>query len=1010
MKHFHNFLKIFLTFVVIIAGIMFPGNSRAQEVPYGTGTWSPDTLGNHRAVVRVLEKSDAVWAHIPWRRKDKNPGDKRIVIIDGETGNRVANVHPVNVKREYADIIFQPSTVPADYYIYYLSYTIRGRNYPTVTYLKLDETAEESWLKGNGLTEEKMSQNELLKFPRAIFMEMQSINEFNSFYPMEIIATEKEVQALISENTELPYLLFPEDRKYPIRMTGDLPLKWVKEGPRKTFRGVAARGEFYTFQLGLYAHDTGIKDLDVNFTDLRNTGSSAVISSSALRCFNTGGINWDGKKFDKKCPVEKGKVQALWCGVQVPEDIQPGTYEGNVTVVPEGAAGQSIKLILNVTAEILPDAGDSEPWRHSRLRWLDSRLAMNHEVVQPFIPVEIENKTVSCLGRNLTFGTTGFPEQIKSFFSPEVTHITGEGREILSSPVQLIIEKEDKSQVEWKSSKTTVVRRGPGTLSWESKNTTGDFSMNCRAVMEFDGFVSFEVALTSLKETDIHDVRLEIPVKRDVARYFMGLGYKGGFRPPEIEWKWNVKNHQEGAWIGDVNRGFQFILRAENYSRPLNTNFYQSKPLNMPPSWYNGGKGGITIKEADSNTVLINAYSGQRTMKAGDTLHYNFNLLLTPFKPLDTELQWSTRFYHRFTPIDEIAELGANTINVHHANEANPYINYPFIHTKEMKEYVDKAHAREMKVKIYNTIRELSNRAPELFAFFSLNGEIMSEGDRGGYSWLQEHIDYPYIAAWFVPEWKDAAVINSGMSRWHNYYVEGLNWLVQNIGINGLYIDDIAFDRTTMKRVRKVLDRGRKGAFIDLHSANQYNPRDGHTNSANLYMEHFPYINRLWFGEYFNYDFPPDFWLVEVSGIPFGLMGEMLQSGGNKWRGMIYGITPRLPWAGDPTALWKFWDEFGIQDTEMVGYWAENCPVKTGRNDVLATVYVKEEKTLVSLASWAEENVGVKLEIDWESLKLDPQTAKLKAHAIKDFQNAAVFNPNDLIPVEKGKGWLLIIE
>jgi len=213
-----------------------------------------------------------------------------------------------------------------------------------------------------------------------------------------------------------------------------------------------------------------------------------------------------------------------------------------------------------------------------------------------------------------------------------------------------------------------------------------------------------------------------------------------------------------------------------------------------------------------------------------------------------------------------------------------------------------------------------------------------------------------------------------------------------------------------MKRVRKVLDRGRKGAFIDLHSANQYNPRDGHTNSANLYMEHFPYINRLWFGEYFNYDFPPDFWLVEVSGIPFGLMGEMLQSGGNKWRGMIYGITPRLPWAGDPTALWKFWDEFGIQDTEMVGYWAENCPVKTGRNDVLATVYVKEEKTLVSLASWAEENVGVKLEIDWESLKLDPQTAKLKAHAIKDFQNAAVFNPNDLIPVEKGKGWLLIIE
>ena len=31
----------------------------------------------------------------------------------------------------------------------------------------------------------------------------------------------------------------------------------------------------------------------------------------------------------------------------------------------------------------------------------------------------------------------------------------------------------------------------------------------------------------------------------------------------------------------------------------------------------------------------------------------------------------------------------------------------------------------------------------------------------------------------------------------------GMNWLVENIGIDGVYIDDLAFDRTTMKRLRK---------------------------------------------------------------------------------------------------------------------------------------------------------------------------------------------------------------
>src|SRR5699024_9659670 len=152
------------------------------------------------------------------------------------------------------------------------------------------------------------------------------------------------------------------------------------------------------------------------------------------------------------------------------------------------------------------------------------------------------------------------------------------------------------------------------------------------------------------------------------------------------------------------------------------------------------------------------------------------------------------------------------------------------------------------------------------------NNAILSDGEGGGYSWLQEHLVDDYIAAWFVPKWKDAAVVNSGMSRWHNYYVEGLDWLVQNMEIDGLYIDDLAFDRTTMKRVRKVLNRGEGEQLIDMHSANQYNERDGFTNSANLYMEHFPYIDRLWFGEYFEYDLGPDYWLVETSGIPFGLM------------------------------------------------------------------------------------------------------------------------------------------
>jgi hypothetical protein len=354
---------------------------------------------------------------------------------------------------------------------------------------------------------------------------------------------------------------------------------------------------------------------------------------------------------------------------------------------------------------------------------------------------------------------------------------------------------------------------------------------------------------------------------------------------------------------------------------------------------------------------------------------------------------------------------GATVINVHHAQPINPYINYPFLRPREMKAYADEAHANGLKMKIYYTVRELTNRAPELFALRSLGDEIFEDGPGGGWSWLQEHLGSHYIAGWFVPALKDAATVNSGTSRWHNYYLEGLNWLAKHVGIDGLYIDDVAFDRTVMKRVRKILDRNRPGALIDLHSANQYNSRDGFASSANLYLEHFPYLNRLWFGEYFDYDFPPDFWLVEVSGIPFGLMGEMLQDGGNPWRGMLYGMTNRLPWnaQSDPRPIWKAWDAFGMQGSRMIGYWVPDGPVKTDRPEVPATVYLQPRRALVSIASWAPDPVDVRLTIDWARLGLDPATATIEATAIAGFQEPRTFEVGEAIPVEPGKGWLLTI-
>ena len=983
------------------------GRPAERDIPYRLGAWNPETLGNHRALVRVASAADAVRVHIPWRRRDKNPALKHLIIVAAKSGQRVLNLSRIAIDRESGDLAFQAAEA-GDYFVYYLPNSGAGRsNYPKVTYPRPEQTAEPAWLARHGLAVATPGKADWNALPEAAVVEFQAVDELNSFYPMEVIATAEETRTLLAKHPGAPYLVFPEDRRFPIRMADDLPQRWIAAGANQPFHGEAARGEFYAFQVGVFAVARRLDDVRVTFSGVTARSGGAAIPASAFRCTNTGGTNWDGRPMSRPVTVERGKVQALWMGVDLPGNVAPGDYEGTVTIAPRDAEPTPVRIVLSVSNEAAAARGDNEPWRHSRLRWLDSTIAFDDDVVPPYTPVRVTGTTVGVLGRTVTVGANGFPSSIKSYFAAEMTRLSDAPREVLAGPIALVVDSAEPEVTPWSGATGPIVKQGQGAAAWSARSTAGPLKLATRARMEFDGTIEFEVEVGASRPTVVSDIRLEIPLAPDVARYMLGLGYKGGSRPERYDWSWEPTNNHDSAWIGDANAGLQFTLKDDKYERPLNTNFYQSKPLVMPASWDNGGKGGCHLRAGEA-AYTVSCYSGPRVVRPAQTLRYDFRLMVTPFKPIDTRAHFSTRYFHQYKPIDEVIASGANTINIHHATAINPWINYPFLTPKELGAYVDQAHAKGLKVKIYNTVRELSNHAPELFALRSLGTEILSPGPGGGFSWLQEHVESNYIAAWFVPQIKDAAIINSGVSRWHNYYVEGIDWLARNLKIDGLYIDDLAFDRTTMKRVRKALDRNRPGALIDLHSANQFNPRDGYANSANLYLEHFPFLDRLWFGEYFDYGSTPDFWLTEVSGIPFGLMSEMLQEPMNPWRGMIYGMTGRAPRV-DNRPLWKAWDEFGIVESRMIGYWVPKPPVTTGRPDVLATSYVRNGRTLVALASWAKESAEVNLTIDWAALGLDPGRARMVAPAIDKFQVGATFEPGQAIPVEPGRGWLIVI-
>lgn len=1000
-------LEIFVRKILLFVPCLLTNSLFAQHLNYTNGkdSWNADSLGNHRAVVTFTGKGNVAKVNIAWRRRDINPDQKRIIVQDAKTGKKVLNVKPVDINRESGTVFFEPVSGSGTYYIYYMPTIYEGPNtyYPKGIYRKPENTANDSWVNS-------ISSNPPLT-ANCVVKEIQSINAFNSFFPMEIIATAAETKDLIKKNKGKSFLVFPESRINSMRMKNDLPQRWIEKGIQNTFADVALRGEYLAFQLGIYALED-LESVTVSFSDLKNKAGK-IISAKSISCINTDGVKYDGSVFTNTVDVGKGKVQAMWCGIDIPQSVVPGIYTGKA-IVHAGTASKEILLQIKIGEGITSNGGIDQPENMTRLKWLNSTLAQENTVIAPYTALEVNDTVISFLGRKLFLNKDGFPAQVQTFFTPEMTGIGLKPNDIFAEPVHFhFYDADGKQPLQWKTAGIKYVKKEAGTVAWQSTNISTSLQMDVNAALEFDGFLSYTVKFTALEEVNFSEINFHLPIQPSSAKYMMGLGLKGGNRPDTLQWKWDVAHkNQDGAWIGNVNAGLQFSLRDEKYSRPLNTNFYLQKPLLLPASWGNDNKGGIDIFQK-GKSILVNAYSGSRNMKKGEVLYYNFNLLITPFHPINTAFQWDSKFYHRYKEIDTILETGATIVNIHHATPINPYINYPFIEFKKMKDYIDEAHSKNLKVKIYNTIRELSNKAYEIHALRSLGHEIFSAGKGAGFSWLQEHLGDDYIAAWFVPELKDAAIVNSGMNRWHNYYVEGMNWLTKNVGIDGVYLDDVAFDRITMKRIKRVLTQYGHPGILDLHSANQYNKSDGFNNSANLYMEHFPYLNKLWFGEYFDYEKnKPDFFLTEVSGIPFGLMGEMLQDGGNAWRGMIYGMTNRMPWSenADPRPIWKVWDEFGIKESEMIGYWSENCPVKTSNDKVLATVYKKNGTAMLSIASWAETDVQVKLNIDWNKLGIDPAKAIISAPEIKNFQQAASFGTEDGITVPKNKGWLLIIK
>ena len=123
------------------------------------------------------------------------------------------------------------------------------------TYLKRSNGsgASAEWRAAAGLTDAALASGAFkAKLPQAKFSGLEDKTPFDTFAPMEIVATQASVKAMRSRHPG-PLLFFPTDRKDQIRMNDDIPQAWADAGPSTTLSGTAEPGESYSLQVGIWS-------------------------------------------------------------------------------------------------------------------------------------------------------------------------------------------------------------------------------------------------------------------------------------------------------------------------------------------------------------------------------------------------------------------------------------------------------------------------------------------------------------------------------------------------------------------------------------------------------------------------------------------------------------------------------------------------------------------------------------------------------------------------------------
>lgn len=219
-------------------------------------------------------------------------------------------------------------------------------------------------------------------------------------------------------------------------------------------------------------------------------------------------------------------------------------------VVEAGAAEDKPDYAKQWTAEELGEELLAMP------QWAAGRAGRSDKVMSPWTPMQVQDETIACWGREFGYKGTLFPEQV-----------TSQGKELLAGAPYLRL-KTNKGIRVLKAGKMEVVSATEREVTVRTQAKVDGLSFEVETVYAFDGLAKVTLLVDNEeKPVPVDSLEWVVPLRGDVVRFYHYFGSHMTVPPGTVSGAvpadgFRLDRFRELIWIGSDRYGFTWMAEG----------------------------------------------------------------------------------------------------------------------------------------------------------------------------------------------------------------------------------------------------------------------------------------------------------------------------------------------------------------------------------------------------------------------------------------------------------------